>query len=376
MVRFLHTGDWQLGMTRHYFSEGAQERFAQARFDAIRKLGEIAKDKECSFIVVCGDVFEHNLVKRQTVVKAVDALKDSPVPVFLLPGNHDPLDAASVYVSPAFLEAKPDTLHVLEDSTPIEVAPGVEIVGVPWKAKAYPFDLTAEAMSALEVALDKTRIMVAHGVVDALSPDRDDPDMISLEAAEAAIEAGKIDYLALGDRHSATDVGDSGRIRYSGAPEPTNFREIDSGAALVVEIDDKKVAVEKVAVGTWRFIERDRLEINSKADIDTLAEWLDDQQNKEKTVLKLRFYGAVSLIQYEHLMEIIEHARELFAAIETREKEFVAVPEDTDFAELGLSGFAGATLEDLRRLSEESSAEETTARDALSLLIRLTGRES
>jgi hypothetical protein len=38
VIRFLHTGDWQLGMTRHFFSEGVQERFAQSRFDAIRGL--------------------------------------------------------------------------------------------------------------------------------------------------------------------------------------------------------------------------------------------------------------------------------------------------------------------------------------------------
>jgi len=43
VTRFLHTGDWQLGMTRHFLSEGVQERFAQSRFDAIRKLGRIAE---------------------------------------------------------------------------------------------------------------------------------------------------------------------------------------------------------------------------------------------------------------------------------------------------------------------------------------------
>ena len=30
MIRYLHTGDWQLGITRHFFSEGVQERFAQS----------------------------------------------------------------------------------------------------------------------------------------------------------------------------------------------------------------------------------------------------------------------------------------------------------------------------------------------------------
>ena len=47
MIRFLHTSDWQLGMTRHFLSEGAQERYSQARFDAIRTMGRIAKDEEC-----------------------------------------------------------------------------------------------------------------------------------------------------------------------------------------------------------------------------------------------------------------------------------------------------------------------------------------
>jgi hypothetical protein len=48
-------GDWQLGMTLHFFSEGIQERFAQSRFDAIRELGRIAEEDDCQSMVVCGD---------------------------------------------------------------------------------------------------------------------------------------------------------------------------------------------------------------------------------------------------------------------------------------------------------------------------------
>lgn len=29
MIRFLHTADWQLGMTRHFFSDGVQEKYSQ-----------------------------------------------------------------------------------------------------------------------------------------------------------------------------------------------------------------------------------------------------------------------------------------------------------------------------------------------------------
>ena len=78
MTRFLHTSDWQLGMTRHFLREGAQEMFSQARIGAIRKLGEVAMEKACSFVVVSGDVFESNQVDRRTVVRALEALGLAP----------------------------------------------------------------------------------------------------------------------------------------------------------------------------------------------------------------------------------------------------------------------------------------------------------
>jgi DNA repair exonuclease SbcCD nuclease subunit len=61
-------------MTRHFFSEGIQERFAQSRFDAIRELGRIAEGEDCHFMVVCGDVFESNLIDRKTVSRVLKAL--------------------------------------------------------------------------------------------------------------------------------------------------------------------------------------------------------------------------------------------------------------------------------------------------------------
>ncbi len=96
MPRFLHSADWQLGMTRHFLSEEAQARFSQDRLDAVRALGRLARDEACEFVVVAGDVFESNQVDRRTIARAIEALRAIDVPVYLLPGNHDPLDAASV----------------------------------------------------------------------------------------------------------------------------------------------------------------------------------------------------------------------------------------------------------------------------------------
>lgn len=372
--RFLHTGDWQLGMTRHFFSEGVQERFAQSRFDAIRELGRIAEEKECQFMVICGDVFESNLVDRKTVLRALEALKDVPVPVYLLPGNHDPLNAASVYHSTTFLERKPGHVHVIEDTTPICVDEGIEIVGMPWVSKRPLQDLVALATGQLEAVVDTLRVCVAHGMVDKLSPNPDDPALISLIAAENAISQNKIHYLALGDRHSLTEVGNSGCIWYAGTPEPTDYKEVKPGFALVATINEAGVTTKEVNIGRWKFIES-KLDLNTKEDIEALHNWLENLEDKERTVVKLRLVGTLSLSLHSELEELLSHFQEILGAVETRMNDLVVIPEDADFMDLGFSGFASRTVERLRSNIKESDPDTTISRDALALLVRLAGRE-
>lgn len=370
---FLHTGDWQLGMTRHFFSEGVQERFAQSRFDAIRELGRIAEEEKCQFMVVCGDVFESNLVDRKTVLRALEALKDVPVSVYLLPGNHDPLNAASVYRSTTFLERKPAHVHVIKDTTPIRVDKGIEIVGIPLASKRPLQDLVALATGQLEAVVDTLRVCVAHGMIDNLSPNPDDPALISLHAAENAISQNKIHYLALGDRHSLTEVGDSGRVWYAGTPEQTDYNEAKPGCALVATINEKGVTTKEVNIGRWKFIERE-IDLNTKEDIAALHNWFENLEQKERTVVKLRLVGALSLSLYSEVEELLSHFQEILGAVETRMNSLVVIPEDADFMDLGFSGFASCTVERLRSNIEEGS-NTITSRDALALLVRLAGRE-
>lgn len=376
-VRFLHTGDWQLGMTRHFFSEGVQERFAQSRFDAIRELGRIAKEEDCKFMVVCGDVFESNLVDRKTVLRALEALKDVPIPVYLLPGNHDPLNAASVFRSKTFLERKPAHIHVIEDTDPIRIDDGIEIVGIPWTSKRPLQDLVSLTTERMESSVGTLRVCVAHGMVDKLSPNPDDPALIFLHSAENAISQKKIHYLALGDRHSLTKVGESGCIWYAGTLEQTDYNEVKPGLSLVVTINQEGVVTTKdVNVGRWKFIERDQVDINTKEDIKAFREWLDHLEDKERTVVKLRLVGALSLSLHDELDELLSHFREILGAVETRADNLAIMPEDADFKDLGFSGFASCTVDRLRSNVEESGDPDSiTSRDALALLVRLAGRK-
>ena len=126
MTKFIHTADWQIGMTRHFLTPEAQARFTAARIDAIRSIVTLANERNCDFILVCGDVFESNRLNRQVVVRALDALATSSVPVYLLPGNHDSLEPGSVYTSPTFLANLPECVQVIDSGAPIEVAENAE----------------------------------------------------------------------------------------------------------------------------------------------------------------------------------------------------------------------------------------------------------
>lgn len=41
-TRFMHTSDWQLGVTRQFPNADSQARWAEARLEGIRKLGRLA----------------------------------------------------------------------------------------------------------------------------------------------------------------------------------------------------------------------------------------------------------------------------------------------------------------------------------------------
>ena len=112
-----------------------------------------------------------------------------------------------------------------------------------------------------------------------------------------------------------------------------------------------------------------------KEDIEALRGWLENLEDKERTVVKLRLVGALSLSLHGELDELLSHVEEILGAVETRRNNLVVVPEDADFMDLGFSGFASCTVERLRSNVEESGPDSITPRDALALLVRLAGRE-
>ena len=278
-MRFVHTADWQLGMTRYFLNGEAQPRYSAARREAVACLGPLAEEAGAEFVVVAGDVFEHNQLAPRVISQSLEAMRAIGVPVYLLPGNHDPLDASSVYTSALFLAERPDNVTVLDRAGVHEVRPGLEIVAAPWRSKAPTTDLVGDVLDGLP-ADGVTRIVVGHGGVDVFEPDRDKASLIRLAGVEAALARGAVHYVALGDKHSRTEVGATGRVWYSGAPEVTNYDHIESdpGHVLVVDVDEhdesRPVRVDARRVGRWKFVSL-RFTVDGSRDITDLGLNLD-----------------------------------------------------------------------------------------------------
>lgn len=374
-LRFLHTADWQLGMTRHFLDADAQPRYSGARIEAITAIGELAGQQGCEFVLVCGDVFESNAVGERVVQRAAERLAAFAMPVFLLPGNHDPLDAISIYRQPAFLAAMPGQVRVLTEAGRHRVRPGVEIVAAPWFSKHPTGDLVAQALEG--VPADGTlRVVAGHGRVDTLSADPTDRTMISTVLLEAALGRGAVQMVALGDRHSATRVGATGRIWYSGTSVVTDYDELDPGQALVVDLEGEQISVAAHRVGSWRFTDLVR-SLDGPAGVQNLLAELDGIADKDTTVLRLSLTGTLSLAEKADWDDGLDRLREVFAAIEVWDKrsDLAVVVDRDELATIGVHGYAAAAVADLAAMAGPAGngADDSAvaARDALALLHRL-----
>ena len=364
-------------MTRHFLDDDAQPRYSAARRDAVAGLGALAAETGAEFVVVAGDVFEANQLAPKVISQSLAAMGRIKVPVYLLPGNHDPLDPSSVYTSKQFLAERPDNVVVLDRAGAFDVRPGVQIVAAPWRSKHPTTDLAADVLA--ELPSDGTaRILLAHGAVDVLDPDRGNIAAIRMAAVTAALERSAVHYVALGDKHSRTEVGDSGRVWYSGSPEVTDYdhREADSGHVLLVDLDlddpAHPVTVETHTVGTWCFLTI-AADLNNGSDIAALDARLDALPGKDRTVIQLALKGTVTVTEHAELDLCIEKYSRLFAGLDNWERhtELVVMPADEEFDNLGIGGFAADAVDDLKEQACSDGPDAQVARGALALLLRL-----
>jgi len=359
-MKFLHTADWQIGMKADHVGAAA-DKVREQRLEAVRRLVNIAKENAVEFVLVAGDLFEDNGVDRTMILKTADLLGSCGRPVFLIPGNHDPLVPGSVWSH--FAWASWPNLHVLGEEKAEEI-PGGVLYPCPIRDKYSTEDPTAWIPAG---SSDAIRLGIAHGNVEGLL--KADPDHpIPRNAAERT----KLDYLALGHWHSTATYPDSAGVAhmaYCGTPETSSFGERDSGNILLVEIDSPGASprIQAIRTGELRW-ETQTCEIRAGGDLGSIRSKIEAIQDPINLLLELELTGVLHTADIQDLkkLEDILTSRFLYSRMESTKLR--PAPEDNSWID---NLPAGVIREAAGRLQQIASSEREDASIAARALLEL-----
>jgi DNA repair exonuclease SbcCD nuclease subunit len=358
-MKFLHTADWQIGMKAlHVGAESARVR--AARIETAAQVVEVARAGGAEFVLIAGDTFECNAIDRTVVQKIGDILAGFGGPVFLLPGNHDPLDVGSVWEHAVW--SSHSNLHVLREAEPVELPSGI----------LYPCPILAASSKSKDDPTEwipcgprsSFRVGMAHGSVEgnpAIEP--------CLPISREASTRRQLDYLALGHWHStATYENSDGAVTmaYSGTHEATSFGERDSGNVLMVEIPEPgaKPEVQTIPVGRlrWEIVQGSLTAPGQLSEIRTAIETM---PASPPALVQVRLSGLLFADEAHEIQRIEEilHSRFLHGRIEVN--SLVPAPTDDNWITSLPRGFlrnAAAKLSELANSSADENSRAIAAR--------------
>jgi len=310
MTKFLHTADWQLGMKAISLGNAA-EIVRGMRLETARKLLDIARDEKVDFVLIAGDLFESNAVSRDIIEQLIEIFEKAPdIQVFIISGNHDPLEPDSIYTQKIWNHV-PSNVTVLSESKAVHLEKFNAILfPCPLNQKRSGIDPTAW------IPVEETeqiRIGIAHGTLDIgitsepnfpINPDR--------------VKISGLDYLALGDWHSLL-ISDDGRTVYPGTPEATSFEERDPGHCVIVKLEKGKLpelTVKNCSKLKWEIWNED---VESLKDVQGVMQKLNRMPDKDKTLITLKITGVVDIEVLSAIDQISDTREFLYLKVDQSE---------------------------------------------------------
>ncbi len=347
-MKFLHTADWQIGMKATHVCE-AGTRVREERLKAARRVVEAARRAGAEFILVAGDTFEDNGVDRILVQKVADILADFERPVYVIPGNHDPLVPGSVWEHPVWRSN--EKVRILREERPVEV-PGGLLYPCPAREKHSSRDPVAWIPGGDAPGI---RIGLAHGTVEGVHQEEPDYPI----PRSAALRVG-LDYLALGHWHStATYPASDGSVHmaYSGTHETTKFGERDSGNALIVVVPEAGAppAITTVRTGglVWAVEE---VNLREPGDLLRVRERIAALGNHSAMLLEVRITGLLPAQDRDELLRLDEILTSKFLLGRVEVSRVRPSPQDANW----LAGLPAGVLREvgtrLRELADSGYA--------------------
>lgn len=295
-MKFLHTSDWQLEMGFKSIQSKASP-LRRARVDAVKQIVALADKERVDFVLAAGDLFDDNRIEYRVIEEVAGILSKCSAPVYLLPGNHDPLTPDSPYILHSALFK--DSAIALREEKPISFnatsAPHILVTLYPCPARTRLSNQDPTAWIPPRSDSDGIRIGIAHGSIGTPAPD-------DFPIVKDAARVRELDYLAMGHFHATKRVDE--RTYYSGTPEPTNFGQTNAGQILIVEIPSAgavpRVTEKLIAKFSWKDIVRD---VHSSDDVDAIVKEV-ELMSDPNDLLRLSCKGVLPQQQIDRIVAL------------------------------------------------------------------------
>lgn len=305
MLRFIHASDLHLGNSGPGIvglSKQWTERISNASYVAFENLINYALEANVDFLLLAGDVLDTSIptLKSQLeLYKGLSRLTQEGIKVFMVGGNHDPLNLKkaknSLPEGVYLFDKEPQTIPFVKDGITL-----AEITGI-----SYPVSKVSDDLSVLlkpgnkgfQIALLHTNV-VGYGKEDNYAPS----DLDKL------IKSG-FDYWALGHVHTNMVLNKKPYVVYSGTTQGQHINETGPKGFYLVEVD-KDVKMEFVQTSLYCF---EKLQVPAPESLDELDKIFGELNKKEveqPSIYRVIVEGRTPL--YDQLKEEVLELEERF----------------------------------------------------------------
>lgn len=293
-MKFAHLADCHIGSWR-------DPKLRDAALNAFEKTVDICIEKEVDFILIAGDLFNTSLPaidQLKRTVSKLKRLKDSNIPVYVVPGSHDFSPSGKTILD--VLEKAGLLINVVKGSIEdnklklkftTDLKTGAKITGMLGKKGALEKKFYSELIKDNLEKEKGYKIFMLHSALTEFKP----KELDKMESHPLSLLPKNFDYYAAGHVHYVFDKIEEGYglIAYPGPLFPNNFKELEDlerGGFYIVKDNN----LEFVPVQIYN-IYKINIDCEHKSPEEIEKEIKNEIANKEfnNTIVTIRLHGTL-----------------------------------------------------------------------------------
>ncbi|MGL5647077.1 MAG: metallophosphoesterase family protein [Clostridium sp.] len=298
-VKIIHCSDIHLDTTTRDLEGNLRVKVRELIKDVFKKIIDICNEEKVEILLIGGDIFDNNRVKKETVSFVKSILEELVyTKVFISPGNHDPFNGKSFYD----IIEWPKNVYIFKEGMERVDVEGVSIHGFGFNEK-YQYKTL---MKDININSENINILIGHGD---LGVKESEYNPILLED----IEKSDLDYIGLGHIHLYSGVKRVGKTyyAYSGCPQGRGFDEEGEKGIIIGKIRKGYTSLEfrKTSISEYETLKINIENAENLYDIERLI--LKELESKKKeNFFKIKLIGNIEeniVIDKELLKRNLNH---------------------------------------------------------------------